>query len=56
MPRQGENVLSSFFNYRFESKKKIEDDVCKKIADIRMSPWSEGQELSEAQAASARAR
>jgi len=41
---------------RYESKQKIQDDVCKKIADIRMSPWSEGQELSEAQAASARAR
>jgi hypothetical protein len=50
--QQSQSVSSS----RFSSKQKIEDDVCKKIADIRMSPWSEGQELSEAQAASARAR
>ena len=41
---------------RFESKRRIEDDICKKVADIRMSPWSEGQELGEAQAATARAR
>lgn len=39
-----------------ESKRRIEDDVCKKISDIRMSPWSKGQELDEANAASARAR
>jgi len=39
-----------------ESKKRIEDDICKKVADIRMSPWSKGQELDEANAASARAR
>ena len=41
---------------RYESRRKIEDDICKKVADIRMSPWSEGQELNEAQAATSRAR
>merc|ERR1719414_486958 len=39
-----------------ESKRKIEDDIIKKVADVRMSPWSKGQELDEANAASARAR
>jgi len=39
-----------------ESKSRVEDDICKKVADIRMSPWSKGQELDEANAASARAR
>ena len=39
-----------------ESRRRIEDDICKKVADIRMSPWTPGQELDEAQAASARAR
>jgi len=39
-----------------ESKTRIQDDICKKVADIRMSPWSKGQELDEANAASARAR
>jgi len=39
-----------------ESKSRVEDDICKKVADIRMSPWSKGQELNEANAASARAR
>lgn len=39
-----------------ESKTRVQDDICKKVADIRMSPWSKGQELDEANAASARAR
>ena len=39
-----------------ESKRRIEDDISKKMADVRMSPWSKGQELDEANAASARAR
>merc|ERR1711974_77457 len=39
-----------------ESKTKITDDISKKVADIRMSPWNKGQELDEANAASARAR
>ena len=41
---------------RSESRRRIEDDVSYKIADVRMSPWSRGQELDEANAASARAR
>jgi hypothetical protein len=51
-----EVILITDFSSRYESKRRIEDDVSKKISDIRMSPWSEGQELGEAQAASARAR
>jgi len=39
-----------------ESKRRIEDDIIKKVADVHMSPWSKGQELDEANAASARAR
>jgi len=39
-----------------ESKRKIDDDIIKRVADVRMSPWSKGQELDEANAASARAR
>ena len=39
-----------------ESKRRIDDDICKKVADIHMSPWSKGQELDEANAASLRAR
>lgn len=50
--QQSQSISSS----RYESKRRIEDDICKKVADIRMSPWSEGQELGEAQAATARAR
>jgi len=34
----------------------MDDDISKKVADIRMMPWDQGQELNEAQAASARAR
>lgn len=39
-----------------ESRRRIEDDICKKVADIHMQPWAKGQELDEANAASARAR
>lgn len=38
------------------SSRRIDDDICKKVADIHMSPWSAGQELNEANNASARAR
>lgn len=41
---------------RVESRRRIEDDISKKVADIRMMPWDQGQELNEAQAASSRAR
>merc|ERR1719429_436837 len=47
---------SSKTQVQTESKRKIEDDIIKKVADVRMSPWSKGQELDEANAASARAR
>lgn len=41
---------------RTESKRRIEDDISHKVANIRINPWSPGQELDEANAASARAR
>lgn len=47
---------SSQQQLRSESRRRIEDDVSKRIADVRMSPWSKGEELDEANAASARAR
>lgn len=37
-------------------KSVIQDDICKKVADVRMMPWEAGKELSEAQSASARAK
>ncbi|TRY79821.1 hypothetical protein TCAL_10260 [Tigriopus californicus] len=43
-------------SYRTESKRRIEDDICKKVADVHMMPWALGTELDEAQSASARAR
>ena len=56
--RQSQQVSSSsqLSSSRAESRRRIEDDVSYKIADVRMSPWSRGQELDEANAASARAR
>lgn len=39
-----------------ESSRRIEDDISKKIADIHISPFSKGQEIDAANAASARAR
>jgi len=39
-----------------ESSRKIDDDVSKKIADIHITPFTKGQELDAANAASARAR
>jgi hypothetical protein len=41
---------------RSESRRRVEDDVLKKISDLHMMPWSHGHELDEAQSASARAR
>jgi len=38
------------------SSRRIDDDVSKKIADIHITPFSKGQELDAANAASARAR
>lgn len=41
---------------KFVSSRRIDDDVSKKIADIHITPFSKGQELDAANAASARAR
>jgi hypothetical protein len=34
----------------------MSDDICKRVADVRMQPWSAGAELDAAQSASAKAR
>ena len=41
---------------RVRFQRQISDDMSKKVADVRMMPWTVGPELDEAQSASARAR
>ena len=41
---------------RQESSRRIQDDIAKRVADVHMMPWAAGQELDEANSASARAR
>jgi len=39
-----------------ESRRRVEDDILKRIADVRLTPFAPGQELEEASAATLRAR
>merc|ERR1712018_799353 len=48
--------VSNFFRYVIVNSTRTDDDVSKKIADIHITPFSKGQELDAANAASARAR
>ena len=40
----------------FSIRRRIDDDILKKVADVHLMPWAAGQELDEANSASARAR
>ena len=42
--------------FKIKVSEKQSDDVCKRVADIRMQPWANRSDMQEAEEASARAR
>lgn len=55
MQQQASSAASSS-SRRIESSSRVQDDICKRVADVHMQPWAAGAELDEANSASARAK
>ena len=45
-----------FPSLSFPFRRRVEDDILKRISDVHISPFSKGEELDQANSASARAR